>query len=243
MTAITEAASGPVPAAEYLEELEEIREQVTEGKPLRQRSLPKSFEEVAESRRRSGLGSGVGLPKTNFERYLRVPDAQTRRAQLRKTIDEAGQDIFGGKYPAHAELDRIVSRAFGITNEEMNRAARREPSAEALVSGGWYMSLLRESPWPFGIGTALVSEGEKLNPKRREWTLREMDALRELYESWGMKNVDQATLRDDVHAEADVEHSNLDADTIRDYCDTPELQEGFRKAFILRIHQIQHWRL
>jgi hypothetical protein len=159
--------------------------------------------------------------------------------QLRKTIDEAGQDIFGGPVPAHSELDRIVSRQFGITDEEMNRAARREPSPEGLMTSGWYMSLLREGPWPFGIGTALVGEGEKLNPRRREMTLRHMDALRELYESWDMKDIDRATIRDDVHAEADVDHSNLDTDTIRNHIDTPELQEGFRKAFTLRIHAIQ----
>lgn len=241
--AATETKREAVPGKQYLEELEEIREQGTEGRPLRERPLPRSFEEVAESRRQSGLGNGIGLPKTNIERYLRVADANTRRNQLRKTIDEAGQDIFSGKYPAHAELDRIVSREFGITDEEMDAAKKREPSASNLVSNGWYMWTLRQSPWPFGIGTALVSEGEKLNPKRREWTLREMDTLRELYQSWGMPNVANAMLRDDIHAEVDVEHSNLDADTIRDYVDTPEWQEGFRKVFTLRIHQIQQWRL
>jgi hypothetical protein len=242
MAAPTRSADA-VPGERFLEELEEIREDVTEGKPLRQKSVPRTFEEAAASRHRNAGITGVGLPKTNYERYLRVPEAEIRRAQLRKTIDEAGQDIFGGKYPAHSELDRIVSRAFGVTDDEMTAAGKREASAESLISTGWYMSMLRGAPWPFGIGTALVSEGEKLNPKRRAWTLQYMDELREAYESWGMPNVDQATIRDDVHAEADVDHSNLDSDVIRDYIDSPEWQEGFRKVFTLRIHQIQTWKL
>lgn len=237
MTA-TQDESRVAPGDEFLDQLEEIRERVTEGRPLRDRTLPKSFEETLEGRRRMGA-TGIGLPKTNTERGLRVPDAATRRAQLRKMIDEAGQDIFGGEYPAHSELDRMVSRAFGVTDEEIERAGRKEPSADGLITTGWYMWMLREGPWPFGIGTALVGEGEKMSAKRREMTLRHMDALRELYESWGMENIAQATIRDDVHAEADVEHSNLDCDTIRNHINTPELQGEFRKAFTLRIHATQ----
>lgn len=243
MATFIETETGAVPGERFLEELEEIREDVTEGKPLRMKSVPGTYEEAAAVRRRGAGVTGVGLPKTNYERYLRVPIAEVRRAQLRKTIDEAGQDIFGGKYPAHSELDRIVNRAFGVTDEEMNAAGRKEASAEGLICIGWYMSMLREAPWPFGIGTALVSEGEKLNPKRRQWTLQYMDELREAYESWGMQNVDDATIRDDVHAEADVDHSNLDADVIRDFIDSPEWQEQFRRIFALRIHQIQTWKL
>jgi hypothetical protein len=233
----TETQKGVVPGDEFLAELEEIRERVTDGNLIRQKPLPTTYDEAAAMRR--GRGGAESLPKRNYERYLRVPDAATRRLQLRKTIDEAGQDIFGGEVPAHTELDRIVSREFGVTDEEMDRSAKKDPSAESLICNGWDMSVLREGPWPFGIGTALVGEGEKLNPKRREMTLRHMAALEELYEMWGMPHVDRATLRDDVHAEADVEHSNLDADTIRNFINTPELQEAFRKAYILRIQQIQ----
>ena len=236
--------TGPrvVPGNEFLEEIEEIREQVTEGKPLRNRVLPKSPEDMRETRRQRG-GTGTSLPKTNTERGLRVPDAKLRRLQLRKTIDEAGQDIFGGTYPAHSELDRIVSRAFGVTDDEMDAVARQDGTPESLVCSGWYASLLRESSWPMGIGTALVSEGEKLNPKRRQWTLDHMEKLRQLYEEWEIEHVDRATLRDDVHAEVDVEHSNLDADTIREYVNTAELQDEFRRDWILRIQEIQTWRL
>lgn len=234
----TQTKREALPGDEFLEELEQIREQVTGGRPLRDRQLPRSFEEAVQARRTAGA-AGIGLPKSNMERGLRVPDPDTRRAQLRKTIDEAGQDIFGGECPAHSELDRIVSRAFGVSDEEIERAAREEPSPEGLVTSGWYVWMLREGPWPFGIGTALVGEGEKLNPRRREMTLRHMDALRELYESWGMQNIQNATIRDDVHAEADVEHSNLDCNTIRSSIDTAELQEGFRRAFTLRIHATQ----
>jgi pyrroloquinoline quinone (PQQ) biosynthesis protein C len=243
MAATTERTTGLVPGDRFLEELEEIREEVTEGKPLRPRTVPRTFEEAVASRRHNAGVTGIGLPKTNYERYLRVPDPEMRRAQLRKTIDEAGQDIFGGPTPAHSELDRVVNRAFGVTDEEMAAAGKRESSAQSLICTGWYHSMLRDAPWPFGIGTALVGEGEKLNPKRRAWTLQHMDELREAYESWGMPNVGQATIRDDVHAEADVEHSNLDCDVIRDYIVSPEWQEGFRKAFTLRIQQIQSWKL
>ena len=231
-----------VPGSEFLEEIEEIREQVTEGKPLRDRVLPKSPDEMRDIRRQRGT-AGTSLPKRNTERGLRVPDARLRRLQLRKTIDEAGQDIFGGEVPAHSELDRIVSRQFGVTDEEMDAVARQDSTPESLVCSGWYVSLTREGSWPMGIGTALVGEGEKLNPKRRQWTLDHMEKLRQLYEEWGIEHVDQATIRDDIHAEADVEHSNLDADTIRDYVNTAELQDEFRKAWILRIQENQKARL
>jgi hypothetical protein len=243
MAVPTESKTEPVSGERLLAELEEIREEITEGRPLRIRTVPRTYEEAVAARRRGAGVTGIGLPKTNYERYLRVPDPEMRRAQLRKTIDEAGQDIFGGPTPAHSELDRIVNRAFGITDQEMVAAGKKEASPESLICTGWYHSMLRDAPWPFGIGTALVGEGEKLSPKRREWTLQHMDALREAYESWGMPNINQATLRDDVHAEADVEHSNLDCDVIRDYIDTPEWQDQFRKVFALRIHQIQNWKL
>lgn len=173
------------------------------------------------------------------ERYLRCPVPEVRRKQLRKAIDEAGEDLFGGKWPGHTILDYWTSNEFGIPDEEIHQLAKEDPSPQSIVTGGFMAHLLREEPWPFGIGSGLVGEGEKLNPRARELLLRQLDETREAYMAIGIANIERAMARDVLHADVDIEHATFNAEVIRDYCDTPELQEEFRKAFTLRIHAIQ----
>lgn len=241
--AVTEAGRRLVPGDKFVEELEEIRFEVLEGGPLRDHSVTgQTRQEVAAARRQRHRGGGDAV-NIERDRYLNCPVREVRRKQLRKTIDEAGEDLFGGKWPAHTKLDHWASYEFGITDEEIHQLAKEDPSPESVVTGGWFAYLLRHESWPFGIGAGLVSEGEKLNPRSREQRLRQMDEARENYIAMGIENVDRVMTRDVMHATVDVEHAAFDAEVIRDYCDTLELQEGMRRAFILRIQEIQAGRL
>ncbi len=238
----TGTARGLVPGEAFLDELEEIRQDVLDGNPLRDHRPVGDKAAVAAARRRAHRGGGDAT-NTERERYLKCPVPEVRRKQLRKTIDEAGEDIFGGKWPAHTKLDHWASHEFGITDQEIQQLAKEDPSPERIVLNGWWEHLLRNEAWPLGIGAGLVSEGEKLIPSSREQRLKQMDEARDAYTAMGIENVDRVMMRDVLHADVDLDHATFDAEVIRDFCDTPELQEEMRKAFILRIQQIQSRRL
>ena len=54
------------------------------------------------------------------ERYLSTTDKASRRMQLRKLVDEGGQDTVGGPQVSHPMLSRWESRAYGVTPEEVD---------------------------------------------------------------------------------------------------------------------------
>lgn len=226
----------------FLRELEEIREAILGDRPLRDRPRLASKEAIAAARRERHRGGSTTVNR-NFERYLGVPDKEVRRKQLRKLIDEAGEDLFGGETPAHSTLDRSVSKAFDVTDEELDRLGKEDPLPELIMRTGWWISMHREGPWPFGIGSALVGEGEKLNPKRAALRLEELERNRKDYAAMGVEDVPGAMVSDEIHSVADLEHARFDADVIRDHVNTAELQEGMRKVFTLTIHKEQYDRL
>ena len=226
----------------FLSELEEIREQLLGDRPLRDRPRLKSKEAIAAARRERHRG-GPSVVNRNLERYLGVPDKDIRRKQLRKLIDEAGEDLFGGETPAHSTLDRWVSKAFDVTDEELDRLSKEDALPESIIRTGWWISVHRDEPWPFGIGSALVGEGEKLNPKRAELRLKELEQNRKDYAGMGVEDMAGAMVSDEIHSVADLEHAIFDADVIRDHVNTAELQDGMRKVFTLTIHKEQYDRL
>lgn len=226
----------------FLGELEEIRERLLGDRPLRDRPRLTSKEAIAAARRERHRG-GSSTVNRNFERYLGVPEPEVRRKQLRKLIDEAGEDLFGGETPAHSTLDRQESKAFGVTDEELDRLSKEDALPEAIVRTGWWISVHREAPWPFGIGSALVGEGEKLNPKRAKLRLEELERNRKAYVAMGVEDIAGAMVSDEIHSVADLEHAMFDADVIRDHVNTAELQDGMRKVFTLTIHKEQYDRL
>jgi pyrroloquinoline quinone (PQQ) biosynthesis protein C len=154
-------------------------------------------------------------------------------------VDEAGEDTFGGKWPAHATLDRWEALEFGLTDEEMDQLAREDKSPEQLITGGWWMDVHRSAPWPIPIGTALVGEGEKRNPRVREVLIKDLEQARVDYRAMGVADVERALISKTLHSGVDVEHADFDAAVISEFVDTPELQEEMRKAFILRIQMGQ----
>ena len=169
----------------FLRELEEIREAILGDRPLRDRPRLASKEAIAAARRERHRGGSTTVNR-NVERYLGVPDIEVRRKQLRELIDEAGEDLFGGETPAHSTLDRSVSKAFDVTDEELDRLGKEDPLPELIMRTGWWISMHREGPWPFGIGSALVGEGEKLNPKRAALRLEELERNRKDYAAMGV---------------------------------------------------------
>ena len=163
--------------------------------------------------------------------------------EAKAALDEAGEDLFGGETPAHSTLDRSVSKAFDVTDEELDRLGKEDPLPESIMRTGWWISMHREGPWPFGIGSALVGEGEKLNPKRAALRLEELERNRKDYAAMGVEDVPGAMVSDEIHSVADLEPARFDADVIRDHVNTAELQEGMRKVFTLTIHKEQYDRL
>ena len=235
--AITDIEAPLVSGPELVEELERTRMELSREHPIRgRREMPQTLEELQGQRRRQHRG-GASTVNRNGERYLNCPVKSVRRFQLRKIIDEAGQDIFGGPMPSHEVLDRWESIALGLTNEEIDRLERADKTPDGLIFVGWWINVHRHSHWSVGIGTAFAGEGEKLNPEARERLLEDMEAKRDLYIRLGIPDIEKAMVRDVEHSGVDIDHAEFDREVIYDYCDTPEAQDQMRKAFVLRMQR------
>lgn len=104
---------------ELMDALEEIRTEYTGGRPLRG-ARPETIEAIAEQKRRGHRG-GDGNHRFEGERYLSIQDNKdVRRFQLRKLVDEGGQDSVGGPMPSHPTLSKWHSIEFGISEEEVH---------------------------------------------------------------------------------------------------------------------------
>jgi pyrroloquinoline quinone (PQQ) biosynthesis protein C len=224
---------------ELMDGLEEIRAGYPGGiRPQRGRK-PTTIEAIAAGKRRAHLG-GDGNHRFEGERYLNIRDNRdARRFQLRKLIDEGGQDSVGGPVPSHPTLSKWQSMEFGLTEEEIHDLEMKDPSPEQLTFLGWYYGMHRTEPWPVLLGSALVGEGEKRLPEVRERQIRDLDDTRELYQELGIKDVDRAMKLQIEHSPigADDDHVVFGENMTREHVNTPELQERLRKVFILRLHQ------
>src|SRR5438067_2945598 len=223
---------------ELMDELEVIRAQYG-GRPEAGTPKAKTVESIAAQKRRAHRG-GDGNHRFEGERYLNIrDDKQARRFQLRKLIDEGGQDSVGGPVPSHPTLQRWNSEEFGVSKEEIEHLEMEDALPEALVRNGWWYYMHRTEPWPVLLGSALVSEGAKRLPAVREAQLRDLDETRELYESWGIKNIDRAMKNQLEHSPigADDDHVIFGENMTRQHVNTPELQERLRKVFTLRVQQ------
>jgi pyrroloquinoline quinone (PQQ) biosynthesis protein C len=225
---------------DLMDALEQIRSDFTGGDPAgARRRPPQSPEQVVEEKRRFHLG-GDGNHRFEGERYLNIrDDKDVRRFQLRKLIDEGGQDSVGGPVPSHPTLQRWHSLEFGIPEDEINHREMEDALPEVLVRNGWWYYMHRTEPWPVLLGSALVSEGAKRVPAIREAQLRDLDEVRELYESWGIKDIERAMKNQVEHSPigADDDHVIFGENMTREHVNTPELQESVRKVFTLRIQQ------
>lgn len=222
---------------ELMDALEVIR--ASYGGRLRPRQRAETVEAIAESKRRGHRG-GDGNHRFEGERYLNIEDdKEARRFQLRKLIDEGGQDSVGGPLPSHPTLQKWHSFEFGLTEEDVHELEMEDMAPATLTYNGWYYWMHRTEPWPVLLGSAMVGEGEKRLPEVRERMIRELDESRELYRRLGIKNVERAMVNQVEHSPigADDEHVVFGENMTRQHVNTPELQEALRKVFILRLHQ------
>jgi len=223
---------------ELLDGLEEIRTEYG-GKDFRRRRRAETIPEIAEQKRRSHRG-GDGNHRFEGERYLNIDsNKEARRFQLRKLVDEGGQDSVGGPVPSHPRLAKWHSIEFGLTEEEIHALEMEDFAPESLVANGWYYLMHRTEPWPVLLGSALVGEGAKRLPEVKEAQLRALDDTRELYQQLGIKDIDRAMLGQIEHSPigADDAHVVFGENMTREHVNTPELQEALRKVFIFRLHR------
>ena len=224
---------------ELMDALEEIRASYPGGVRPQRGQKAKTVEAIAEQKRRSHLG-GDGNHRFEGERYLNIRDnKEARRFQLRKLIDEGGQDSVGGPVPSHPTLSKWHSMEFGLSEQEIHDLEMQDPPPESLTYQGWYYWMHRTEPWPVLLGSALVGEGEKRLPEVREAQIRALDETREMYEEMGIKNLDRAMKLAIEHSPlgADDDHVVFGENMTKEYVNSPELQERLRKVFILRLHQ------
>jgi hypothetical protein len=222
---------------ELFEALEEIR--ASYGGRLRRGSQSRTIEDIAEAKRRIHRG-GDGNHRFEGERYLAIDsDKAARRFQLRKLIDEGGQDSVGGPLPSHPTLQKWHSLEFGLTEEEVHQLEMEDMAPANLTYLGWYYWMHRTEPWPVLLGSAMVGEGEKRLPEVRERMIRELDEARELYQQLGIKDIERAMVNQVEHSPigADDEHVVFGERMTREHVNSPELQEALRRVFILRLHQ------
>src|SRR5947209_17280047 len=158
---------------ELLDELEEIRDGY--GGLRRNRGKLDSIEAIAAQKRRSHLG-GDGNHRFEGERYLAIQDnKEARRFQLRKLVDEGGQDSVDGPLPSHPTLSKWHSMEFGLSPEEIHDLEMADADPTTLTYNGWYYLMHRTEAWPVLLGSALVGEGEKRRPEVREAQIRALD--------------------------------------------------------------------
>src|SRR5438067_4402835 len=122
---------------ELMDELEVIRAQYG-GRPEAGTPKAKTVESIAAQKRRAHRG-GDGNHRFEGERYLNIDDdKEARRFQLRKLVDEGGQDSVGGPLPSHPTLSAWHSVEFGLTPKEIHELEMSDASPETLTYNGWY---------------------------------------------------------------------------------------------------------
>lgn len=151
-------------------------------------------------------------------RYQKCPVPEMRRALLENMVEEEGEDLFGGKYPSHAELWTRFGEGAGIDRKEM---LSYEPLPGIRAALEMYVQLVQQSHWAVAIGTGLVFEGE--GPRRMR---EEREALQRHY-GW----IPPAALDFfRAHEYHDEGHGNTVIDVIKKYCMEEHLQEEMSSA-------------
>jgi pyrroloquinoline quinone (PQQ) biosynthesis protein C len=226
-----------LPPDEFLTELEGLRREYLKGKMLRPRRHYSSREEVIVAKRHKHLGGSVHNHKFVGEKYLNCEDKELRRLNLRKLVDECGQQSVGVGLPSHPMLERWGSHEFGITDAEIDSLEQEDLPADSLMWQATKVHLHRTSHWAVNLAMSLVGEGEKLRPEIRQQLLDHIEELKQQYRAMGIENVERALAFEIEHAAVDVDHAQLAVRAIREFITTPELQDELRRAYILTLQQ------
>ena len=156
-------------------------------------------------------------------RYQKCPVQALRRMLLENMVEEEGEDLFGGKYPSHAELWTRFGEGLGVPREEMHDY---EPLPGVRAALEMYVQLVQQSHWAVAIGTGLVFEGE--GPRRMG---EEREALETRY-PW-IPSDSLAFFR--AHEYHDEGHGNFIVDVIKEHVMDVSLQEEMRAAVRTRV--------
>lgn len=218
---------------DILDELEGTRRGLRERWPLRTRGTP-SLEELAAGKRLHHAGGDFNH-RFEGERYLNVPEKDIRRFQLRKLIDEGGEQTVGGPKVSHPTLSRWESYGFGLTPQEVDGLEGSDADPDQLIRRGWWVNFHRTSHWAVGIGSSLVGEGETAN--QSEQLLAGIEEDRTRWAEMGVTDVDRALMNRQEHAGIDVDHADFGKDVVRRFVRTPELREQLRRGFLMRFYQ------
>ncbi len=151
-------------------------------------------------------------------RYQKCPVPELRRELLENMVEEEGEDLFGGRYPSHAELWVRFAEGAGIQREEI---VSYEPLPGIRAALEMYVQLVQQCHWAVAIGTGLVFEGG--GPKRMG---EERDALEKFY-PWIPSGALDFFRAHEYH---DVGHGNTVIDVIKKYCMEKHLQDEMRYA-------------
>ena len=219
---------------EFIEELEGIRADWRERFPFRIREIMSKdeFPRLAAAKRRAHMGGDINH-RFEGERYLNTTDKASRRMQLRKLVDEGGQDTVGGAQVSHPLLSRWESYAYGVTPEEVDSLEKGDCDPGELVKRGWWVAMMRDSHFGVAIGSGMVMEGE--NKIQSDKLLAAIERDRQRFIEWGVENPDRALENRHEHAGIDIDHADFNEEVARRFVNTPDLQEDLRKAYILRL--------
>jgi coenzyme PQQ biosynthesis protein C len=151
-------------------------------------------------------------------RYQKCPVPELRRALLENMVEEEGEDLFGGKFPSHAELWIRFAEGAGLPREEM---LSYQPLPAIRAGLEMYVQLVLQSHWAVAIGTGLVFEG--YGPQR----MREEREALEKYYSWIPSSALDFFRAHEYHDEG---HGNFCFEVVGKYCMEEHLQQEMREA-------------
>ena len=217
---------------QVLDELEAYRRDFRANvRPYKVRD-DRTKEQMAAARRKDHAGGDYNH-QFEGERYLNALDKTTRRKQLRKLVDEGGEDAVGGEKVSHRLLARWESYGVGLTEAEVDQLEKEDADPDVLLKKMWFIGLHRDKHFGVGVGAGILVEGE--NSYYAKEQLEELERMKAKLAEWGVQDVESATLNRSEHAGIDEDHAEFNAEVVRQYITTHELQDDLRQAYILRL--------
>jgi pyrroloquinoline quinone (PQQ) biosynthesis protein C len=227
-------ADGERETGDVLAEIERLRREFRQRWPARERGAP-SLEQLAAGKRAAHAGGDINH-RFEGERYLNCPDKTIRRFQLRKLVDEGGEQTVGGPKVSHPLLSRWESYGFGLTPEEVTELEKGDADPDQLIRRGWWIAFHRHAHWAVGIGSSLVGEGETAN--RSKELLAGIEVDRKRWAEMGVQDVDRALMNRQEHAGIDVDHAEFGQQVVKRFVTTPEQKDQLRRGFRMRFYQV-----
>jgi pyrroloquinoline quinone (PQQ) biosynthesis protein C len=213
---------------------EDLRTEYAKTYPFKAREIlsQDEFPRLAAGKRRAFAGGDINH-RFEGERYINNTDKAARRKQLRKLVDEGGENSVGGEKVAHPLLSRWESYAFGVSDPEIDELEKQDAEPGQLVARGWWIAMNRHSHFSVAIGSGMVAEG---GTKMHSAEL--LDAIerdRKRFQEWGVQDIDRALMNRFEHAGIDIDHANFNEDVVREFCTTADNQEQMLQVFELRL--------